>query len=62
MACSGCGKKHVQRPDDVMGGYKHLPDRQIRARLEVYKKKYCKDCDKIDKCDYSVYVNCKKNQ
>lgn len=61
MGCSGCGKRH-RKPNstDVMGGYKYLTDRQIKARLEVYKKKYCKSCDKRYKCDYQNYVKCKK--
>lgn len=67
MACSGCGRKRqaarraVQKSgDEVMGGYKYLNDRQIKARLEVYKKKYCKGCDKRYECDYPMYVGCKK--
>lgn len=66
MACGGCGKKRVSQQaidaDPVMGGYKYLNDRQIKARLEVYKKKYCKDCDKRYSCDYPMYLECKKNQ
>jgi len=69
MACGGCGKRRVTKQmtkninkDDVMGGYGHLTNRQIKARLEVYKKRYCKDCDKRYKCDYASYVSCKKNK
>ena len=67
MACRGCGKRKMVDPDTVnknklFGGYGHLTDRQIRARLEVYKKKYCKDCDKRYECDYKMYLNCKKNK
>jgi hypothetical protein len=64
MACGGCGRRHVikHNPDDLMGGYKYLTDRQIKARLEVYKKKYCKDCKNRYKCDYVMYVNCKKSE
>jgi tRNA 2-selenouridine synthase SelU len=70
MACSGCGQKRrdaaqravAQNNDEVMGGYKYLNDRQIKARLEVYKKKYCKGCDTRYECDYQMYVECKKNQ
>lgn len=62
MACSGCGKRHRQSTDtDVMGGYKYLNNRQIKARLEVYKKKYCRNCAKAAECDYSVYIKCKKS-
>lgn len=68
MACSGCGRRNAARrvakkaieKDEVMGGYKYLNDRQIKARLEVYKKKYCKGCNKRYECDYSIYVECKK--
>jgi len=69
MACGGCGKKRAARQtakkavekDEVMGGYGHLTDSQIRARLEVYKKKYCSNCSKRYECNYETYSNCKKN-
>jgi len=63
MACGGCGRRHAikHNPDDIMGGYKYLNDRQIKARLENYKKKYCKDCAKRYECDYVMYVVCKKS-
>ena len=69
MACSGCGKKRAARAaaarvaqggDEVMGGYKYLNDKQIKARLEVYKKKYCSDCDSRYECTYEIYTKCKK--
>lgn len=68
MACGGCRKRSnrprgVNKETGVMGsGYAHLTDRQIRARLEVYKKKYCQDCDNRYKCDYEMYVACRKKQ
>ena len=65
MACRGCGKRQVSKKitkDDIMGGYKYLTDRQIKARLEVYKRRYCSDCDKRYECDYEMYVKCKKNK
>ena len=67
MACSGCGKKRAVareaiEKDEVMGGYKYLNDRQIKARLEVYKRKYCTGCPRRYECDYAVYSECKKNQ
>ncbi len=67
MACRGCGKKRVAsqkaiEKNEVMGGYKYLNDRQIKARLEVYKKKYCKDCNRRYECGYSSYIECKKNK
>jgi hypothetical protein len=68
MACGSCSKKRaarkvtVPKKDEVMGGYGYLTDRQIKARLEVYKKKYCKDCNKRYECDYKMYVECKKSK
>ncbi len=73
MACSGCGKRNAAKQaarkaaknaqnDEVMGGYGHLTDSQIKARLEVYKKKYCSNCEKRYECDYEMYSKCKKNK
>ena len=69
MACGGCGKRRAAATaaagkiteKDLMGGYKYLTDRQIKARLEIYKKRYCPNCDNRYKCDYAMYVKCKKN-
>lgn len=64
MACGGCGKKK-KRPikasaeKDLMGGYKYLSDRQIKTRLEAYKKRYCSDCNSRYDCDYTMYLKCK---
>ena len=67
--CGGCSKRRAARDAarkakhesyDVMGGYKNLPDRQIKARLEVYKKIHCKGCGKRYKCNYEMYLACKK--
>jgi hypothetical protein len=67
MACGGCGRRHTPAPVDqsdpvsvLKGGYQYLNDRQIRARLEVYKKNYCKDCEKRYQCDFSLFLECKK--
>jgi hypothetical protein len=69
MACGGCSKRRAARQlaanknkDEVMGGYGHLTDRQIKARLEVYKKRYCTNCSKRYECDYKMYVGCKKGK
>ena len=65
MACGGCSKRrNVQRSpigtkDSLMGGYKYLTSRQLRARLEVYKKNNCKSCENRYKCDYGMFANCK---
>lgn len=62
MACGGCAKRRhvVNDPNDLKGGYKHLTDRQLRARLEIYKRNNCTDCDNRYKCDYPMFVECKK--
>lgn len=61
MGCSGCKKRNkAKRSGNIMEQYKYLNDRQLKARLEIYKKKYCKNCPKKDKCNYEMYVNCKK--
>ena len=65
MACGGCGKRrvvHNQKKEDydIMGGYGNLPDRQIKARLEVYKRRYCKQCEKRYDCDFKMYLDCRK--
>jgi hypothetical protein len=66
MGCCGKSRRRPkpstnqrQRPD-VMGGYKYLPPHQVRARLEVFKKRYCKDCEKRYDCDYKMYQQCQK--
>jgi len=63
MGCN-CGKskkKSVKDPMDVKGGYKYLKPHQIVARLEVFKRRNCKDCEKRYKCDYNMYLSCKGN-
>lgn len=66
MSCGGCSKRRAMRENDkskydVMGGYGSLPDIQIKARLEVYKKRYCKNCNSRYKCDFVMYTECRKN-
>lgn len=67
MACGGCSKRRVvvdnekKENYDIMGGYGSLPDRQIKARLEVYKRRYCKQCEKRYACDFVMYLDCRKN-
>ena len=67
MACGSCNRKRnitaqkrKMMEESVLGGYKYLPERQLKARLETYKRKYCKDCKKRYDCDYPSYVQCKK--
>jgi hypothetical protein len=66
MACGGCVKRKqaagraIKSAEDLKGGYKYLTDRQLRARLEVYKRNNCKECPERYKCDYPMFVDCKK--
>jgi hypothetical protein len=68
MPCGGCKKRRAaataarksREEKDLMGGYANLTDRQIKARLETYKRRYCPNCDKRYECDYPNYLNCKK--
>jgi len=63
MGCGSCGNKaRAMKSGNLMEQYKYLNHRQLTARLEIYKKKYCSDCDNRYKCDYPMYVKCKKNQ
>lgn len=58
MAC--CGKKRAANPKpfSVMGGYKYLSDSQIKARLEVFKRLYCKSCSERYNCNFGSYQKC----
>ncbi|HLD90927.1 MAG TPA: hypothetical protein VI911_07945 [Patescibacteria group bacterium] len=63
MACGACGRRHnkdnnIEKSKSITDGYKYLTDRQIKARLEVYKRRFCKDCSTRYTCDYTVYFNC----
>ena len=71
MPCGGCSKRRAARAAarvtksddpvrDIMGGYANLNDRQIKARLEVYKKRFCVDCKERYTCDYGRYIECRK--
>ena len=70
MACGGCAKRRAKRvaankaraEKDLMGGYANLNDKQIKARLENYKRKYCPSCSKRYECDYTNYLACVKNK
>jgi len=64
MACSGCGKRAAARAargvqrGNLFGGYKYLNDKQIKARLEGYKRRYCSSCTTKLVCDYAMYLKC----
>jgi len=61
MACGGCGsRRHVNKPYSVTGGNKYLTDRQLKARLERYKRIYCKECETRYECDFVSYKSCDK--
>ena len=56
--CSGGKSRSNPKPYDVMGGYKYLTDKQIRKRLEVFKRIYCKTCQGRYNCTFTVYKEC----
>ena len=58
MACCGKRRASSNTPFSVMGGYKYLTDTQIKARLEVFKRMYCKSCGQRYNCDFSTYQTC----
>jgi hypothetical protein len=67
MACGGCaarsaakGAKAVTKDGDLLGGYKYLPRRQINARLETYKRRFCSNCSQRYECMYETYLKCEK--
>lgn len=61
MACKGCGRKaRMPKHKDVMGGYKYLTSKQINSRLEVYKRRFCRDCADRYECDFPMYQSCTK--
>jgi len=64
MAC-GCNKNRSASASSrdaksftVMGGYKYLTAAQIAARLEVYKRMYCKSCVTRYDCTFEIYSTC----
>jgi len=57
MTC--CGRSRpVPKMFDVMGGYKYLNAQQITARLEIFKRIYCKSCPERYACDITKYNSC----
>ena len=70
MACGSCSKRRRVPPNinavrsedyDLTGGMdiRSLNSRQIQARLEVFKRKFCKSCTFRYDCTYSTYLDCK---
>jgi len=73
MPCGGCSKRRDARKarsiareaterSDLFGGYSSLSTQQIKVRLELYKKRYCKSCIHRYECDYERYLSCKKQK
>jgi hypothetical protein len=60
MACGGCGRARATKNYSVTGGNKYLTDRQLKARLERYKRIYCKECETRYECDFAAYKSCGK--
>lgn len=67
MTCGGCGRtvrKHIDKENielyKVFGNYKYLNDRQLKARLDVYKKRNCSGCEKAEVCEIGMFISCKK--
>jgi hypothetical protein len=72
MPCGGCAKRRAARQAvsrvtksadpvrDIMGGYANLNNQQIKARLEVYKKRFCPQCKERYTCDFGRYMECRK--
>ena len=69
MTCGGCSKRRFnakinnQKKEDydIMAGDGTLTDVQTKARLEIYKRRYCKQCTKRYDCTFVVYLNCRKS-
>ena len=73
MACGSCSKRRQVPPNsravnaedyNLTGGVSinSLNARQIQARLEVFKRKFCKTCVSRYDCTYVTYVDCKGNK
>ena len=67
MACGGCGRRTesraasaITKDGNLLGGFKYLSRRQINARLEAYKRKFCSNCDERYVCIYEIYLKCEK--
>jgi len=70
MACGACSKRRRTPPNtrtsnpaeyNLTGGVdvRSLNSRQIQARLEVFKRKFCKGCSFRYDCTYPTYLECK---
>jgi len=68
MACN-CGRKRNPPPikspvitavENLLEAYRYLKPHQITARLEIFKRNFCKTCSDRYVCDYEVYLKCLK--
>ncbi len=69
MGCGACGRRgrssnsRATKPEEynLTGGVdvRSLNHRQINARLEVFKRKFCNDCKIRYDCNYTIYMDCK---
>jgi len=57
MGCR-CNNKRSPVGVNIMDGYKYLKPHQIKARLEVFKRKFCSNCNDRYICDYNMYLQC----
>jgi hypothetical protein len=66
MACGGCARTSSKTGNNyeegVVGNFKYLNNKQIKARLESYKRKYCRECVNRYECDFKMYINCRKDK
>lgn len=66
MGC-GCAKRRHNSPapvnkdvKNILEEHRYLKPHQIQARLEVFKRNYCTNCESRYQCDYSMYLKCDK--
>jgi len=66
MGCN-CGRRSrpapvkppiMQAVDNLLEAYKYLKPHQIKARLEIFKRNFCKSCKNRYICDYDMYLKC----
>lgn len=67
MACGGCAKRReamdrerqAMMEDSLVGKGEYINNQQLKARLETYKRKYCKKCTERFSCNYERFLKCK---
>ena len=67
MACGSCSKRRDVDKSvsndvayDLTGGIdiKSLNTQQIKARLEIFKRRFCTNCSERYDCNYDKYLIC----